>query len=392
MIQLGSEGNFDGWPIRIEEVVHSDAARSLITKWNTSNAVPSEGMSFVAVRLTVSNQTNRSRILSSSSFLISGSDGVLRGSPDLAIPQMIDGVLGAGEQRQGWAVFTIDSPESPILWYVDGLRLPDRMEYSLSLSADSRDWNTILVDKSGVADVRKTPESAAGIGETVIAGDWLVSRDETETLEGQAVLDNGGSGLRALSLSNPEHIEDWLAVKLTITNADDRPAFFSPSATEIANSSGDPWDHILALTPPSPDVSVFLMPGSKFSGWTAFLRTDYGTKGRIYSNAELLRVLLSPLVDSPRWISFGTNSDTTMASDTYSWSAGAIAQVNDDKVNLRATASRTASVVTDLSRGEKVRVDGETVTADGIAWVPITVIASGQKGFVSASYLSSDGI
>lgn len=133
------------------------------------------------------------------------------------------------------------------------------------------------------------------------------------------------------------------------------------------------------------------MPGSKFSGWAAFLRTDYDTEGRSYSNAELLRVLQSPLVDSPRWISFGTDSDTMTASDTYSWSAGAIAQVNDDKVNLRATASRTGSVVTELSRGEKVRVDGETVTADGIEWVPITVIASGQKGFVSASYLSSDG-
>lgn len=224
MIQLGSEGNFDGWPIRIEEVVHSDAARSLITNWNISNAVPSDGMSFMAVRLTVSNQTDRSMIFSSSSFLISGSDGVLRGSPDLAIPQMIDGVLGAGEQRQGWAVFTIDSHENPILWYVDGLRLPNWMEYSLSLSDDSKDWNTILVDKSGVADVGKTPDSAAGIGETVIAGDWLVSMDET--LEGQAVLDNGGLGLRALSLSDPKHIKDWLAVKLTITNADDRPAFF----------------------------------------------------------------------------------------------------------------------------------------------------------------------
>ncbi len=62
MIQLGSEGNFDGWPIRIEEVVHSDAARSLITNWNISNAVPSDGMSFMAVRLTVSNQTDRSMI------------------------------------------------------------------------------------------------------------------------------------------------------------------------------------------------------------------------------------------------------------------------------------------------------------------------------------------
>lgn len=389
MIQLGSEGKFDDWSIRIEEVVQSDAARSLITNWNTSNAGPSDGMSFVAVRLTVSNHTDRSMIFSGSSFLIAGSDGVLRGRPDLAIPQMIDGVLGAGEQRQGWAVFTIDSPANPTLWYVDGLCLPNWIEYSLGLSDDSKDWNPILVDKSGVADVGKTPDSAAGIGKTVIAGDWLVSMDET--LEGQAVLDKGGLGLRALSLSDPKHIKDWLAVKLTITNADDRPAFFSPSATEIADSSGDPWDHILALTPPSPDVSVCLMPGSKFSGWTAFLRTDYGTEGRIYSNADLLRVLPSPLVDSPRWISFGTGSDTLVASDTYSWSKGAIAQVNDDQVNLRATASHTGRVVTELSKGEKVRVDGETVTAGGIAWVPITVIVSGQKGFVSASYLSSGG-
>ncbi|CAN0387817.1 unnamed protein product, partial [Phaeothamnion confervicola] len=269
MIPLGETGLWDGWSIRIDEVVTADAAAALVAGWNAGNAAPPDGLAVIAVRMHVENRASVRRLMGGFRFLVSGSDGVFRGSPDLAIPQPAEGMVGPGQAIDGWIVSLSDGEPGSILWYADSLAGPDWRDAAWALDAGSALPGIQPVDVSAIA-AGVTPDAPAGAGEPVLAGDWVVTLDEI--IEGQAVADRGGAGLKALVRIRPQEVPGFLAARLTIVNAGDRPALFSPSAVQIADATGDPWVHILALTPPAPDASVVLLPGVPFEGWVAFQR------------------------------------------------------------------------------------------------------------------------
>ncbi|MGC4192089.1 MAG: SH3 domain-containing protein [Thermomicrobiales bacterium] len=387
MIALGTTGIWDQWSIRIDEVVTADAATALVAGWNAGNATPPDGLTFVAVRMHAENHASVRRLVGSFRFLVSGSDGVFRGSPDLAIPQAAEGMVESGQAIDGWIVFLSDGDPRSVLWYADALSRPDWRDAAFALHVESTVPDVQLAAVSALA-AGLTPDAPATAGEPVLAGDWIVSL--VEVIEGQAVADLGGAGLQALVRSRPQDVLGFLAVRLTIENASDRPALFSPSAVQIADATGDPWFHIIALTPPAPDASVVLLPGVPFEGWVAFQRAAYNDNGIVDAPAELLRVLPWLQVDEARWIA--VHGRTTTASvpddDRQEWVVGDIAMIADDRVNLRADASRTGAVLAELAKGTRVRIVGDVVDADGVGWVPVSVEASGQRGFVAASYLT----
>ena len=395
MIALGETGLRDGWSIRIDEVVTGDAAAALVAGWNAGNAAPPDGLAFIAVRMHVENRASVRRLVGGFRFLVSGSDGVFRGSPDLAILQPAEGMVGPGQAIDGWIVFLSDGEPGAILWYADGLAGPGWRDAAWALDAGSALPGIQPVDVSAIA-AGLTPDAPAIAGEPVLAGDWVVTLDEI--IEGQAVLERGGAGLRAFARSAPKSIPSWIAARLTIVNVGDRPALFSPSAVQIADETGDPWVHILALTPPSPDASVVLLPGVPFEGWVAFQQAAYNDDGIIDAPAELLRILPAPLADEARWITVQemTTPPLTPASTSVpdagdqDWLEGDIAMIADDRVNLRAEASRTGAVLAELAKGTRVRIAGPVTQADGLEWVPVTVEASGQQGYVAASYLAPE--
>jgi hypothetical protein len=57
-------------------------------------------------------------------------------------------------------------------------------------------------------------------------------------------------------------------------------------------------------------------------------------------------------------------------------------------VNMRDTATTSGKIVTTLSDGAVLTVTGDSVTADGYTWWPVTD-ANGNKGFVVADYLQA---
>lgn len=371
----------------------AEAATALVAGWSAGNAAPPDGLTFVAVRMHAENHASVRRLVGGFRFLVSGSNGVLRGSPDLAIPQPAESMLESGQIVDGWIVFLGDGDSRPVLWYADALSRVDWRDAAFALHDESIVPDIQPVDVSAIV-AGLTPDAPATAGQSVLAGDWVVTLDEV--IEGQAVADRGGAGLKAFVRSQPKAVPGFLAARLTIENASDRPALFPPSAVQIADATGDPWVHILALTPPAPDVSAVLLPGVSFDGWVAFQRAAYNDDGIVDAPAALLRVLPLPLVDEARWIAVEAATTPTASpaatrvpeSEGEDWAEGDTAIIADDRVNLRADASRTATVVAELSKGTHVAITGNAVEADGDSWVPVTVEASGQHGYVAAAYLS----
>src|SRR5690606_40822375 len=101
------------------------------------------------------------------------------------------------------------------------------------------------------------PDSPARFGETVRAGDFDVA--VLDHISGQAVFDIAEFGLRALGA---ESSGTWHAFWTRVTNVSDRPAFFPFTALRIADTTGEPWDPLMALTPPLPDAARELVAGA----------------------------------------------------------------------------------------------------------------------------------
>lgn len=69
---------------------------------------------------------------------------------------------------------------------------------------------------------------------------------------------------------------------------------------------------------------------------------------------------------------------------------GDTATVSDGS-NVRQSAAANAAVVTTVGNGDEIKITGPSVVADGHAWWPITVTASGQSGFIASSLVVPAG-
>ena len=61
--------------------------------------------------------------------------------------------------------------------------------------------------------------------------------------------------------------------------------------------------------------------------------------------------------------------------------------VNDDEVNMRASASTGAEVIEQMTQGTELVVTGVEVVADGYTWWPVEDPATGNTGFVAEDFL-----
>ncbi|MBA2759343.1 MAG: sortase [Chloroflexia bacterium] len=79
--------------------------------------------------------------------------------------------------------------------------------------------------------------------------------------------------------------------------------------------------------------------------------------------------------------------DEVEAPDTTAQLAvGNIATVTDNELNMRASASTSADIVTTLSQGQQVSIIGGPQDADGFAWWQIE-LEDGAQGWVAADFL-----
>lgn len=377
------------WNMTLTDVVLGDEAKARIAEWSAANAEAPPDLAYAIALVAAENTGTTPGTISLADFRSAGADGVLRRTPAVVVgEQAMRGLVAPGDVLEGWIPLVVDDPSVATLWFesttvggnwgpaVFGLT-PSSSVPAFTISSDTLDAGT-------------SPETAAELGQPVSSGGWRIILERT--LEGQDIYDIADFNLRALGDSSPEDIPNWFAVYGSVTNLADRPAHFSSTMLEIADPSGESWDHILALTPPSPDLTCDLLPGASHGGWAAFARKDYDLDGILDSVVAMIRVQPSWISDQPRFVRIaGSASDALPAvasPEAEQFAPGDVVTVGDSPVNLRATATTTGEIVAVLPAGTELTVSGGPVEADGYRWLPVEVNETGEAGFVVQDYLS----
>lgn len=397
MFQQGDVAALGPWRLTLIGSVGGAEADELVAGWNSANAAAPDGLSYVVATLSVENIGTLDQVIGLSDFLVTGKDGVIRRPPTISIgDQALQGIVAPGGTLTGYVPLLVDDFESCVLWFESTLLGGNWANATFALGP-SAEVPTFPTTTSASDHVEGSVDSPAAFGEFIKIGDWEVTL--TDIAEGQAVFDIATLGLRALGQSVPEDIQNWLAVYGKIKNVAPVKAYFSPTALLLADESGEPWDHILALTPPPPDLRCYLLPGASHEGWAAFQRTDYGSKGAIYSTAHLIQVRPSALTDTPKYFSVPNASSNNAAGATVEetdhtqlplqLAVGDKVVTTEDAVNLRAEPSIKGEIVTVLEKGVTLEIVADSVEADGYIWFPVENTDLRYEGFVVQDFIAS---
>lgn len=375
------------WLMTVTEAVAGEEAASLVAQANAENAAALDGLSYVAARVSVQNTTDRPLSITQADFAASGSDGILRRSPGIVVPDPpLHALVAPGESTEGWVVSLVSDPAAALLWY-DSTTLASAWGDVVFALAEGASIPAMEGTDAADTDTGSDPARPAAIGATVRTGGWEVTVQEV--IYGQDVFDRADFRLQALS-SGYEGIGRFVGINVAVRNVSAVPAYFSTSALEIADTSGEPWDHTMTLTPPNPDVSREYLPGASGEGWAAFEPLGFAT-------TDLIRILPYRVGGSPRYVAF-TGGDAAPASDPAASTpapveipTGSIVVTTEDLLNLRTEPSASAEIIAELPINTGLTVTGEPIEADGYTWYPVTVADSGETGFVVADYIRPAG-
>ncbi len=368
------------WRLTLTDRQVGDNAYNTIAGFNSGNDEAPAGASWVLAWFVAENTSDRPLVINLTDFAATGTDGIMRRTPAMEAPEpALQATIEPGASAEGWVPSIVNDPASVIYWFSSPFLGGNWAEawFAVTDGAQLPAFDPPAED-SGLGTA---PDSPATFGQTVRAGDFDVSIEEH--IQGQAVYDIAEFGLRALAASSG--FDNWHALRVRATNISNRPAFFSYSALRLSAASGEPWDHVLLLTPPVPDVAKEILPGATREGWAAFQEMPW-------SPLELMRVEPSVVTDEPRFITFGGSAPPATQAEPEepapTFAAGDQATLTEDLVNLRTDASTSGEIVTELSVGTQLVITGDAVEADGYTWYPVEAVDGGEAGYVVVDYLA----
>jgi hypothetical protein len=383
---IGQTATAGPWSLAVVEVVSGDEAANRIASANAGNATAPDGVGYLLAHVQATNTDSTPLVLNMADFTATGNDGVLRPAASLAGPTPeLQGTVQPGATLDGWLPMLVDDPSAATLWF-ESILLGGNWGSAILGLSEGAAIPSFPPAADPDSDAGADPGSPAAVGTAVRAGDWAVTVIRTGS--GQEVYDNSDYGLRALAQSaqvQSTEIATWLGVYLRVTNLSDRPADFSPNALMLCDTDGEVWDNIMALNAPIPDVARRLVPGATREGWAAF-------QLKPYSPGTLARVAPSVVADAPRYVSLsGSATPATAPVGTptaLNVAAGDTVVTTDSQINLRAEPSATGAIVTELGKDTKLTITGDPIEAEGYTWYPVTVVDSGESGFVVSTFLA----
>jgi hypothetical protein len=379
------------WAITLLEVVSGADAQTLLSQTNGANPEPAAGLAWVCARVGVQNTGELSRAIQMSDFAMTGTDGVFRRTGPIVPPTpMLQYVVGPGESVDGWVVAPVDNPASAVLWF-DASQLGGTWADGLFALADGATLPPIQLLDAADTDVGSDIGAPAGFGETIQVGGWEITVDEV--LYGLDMWDQLYIGTQYLNETS-----SWLtggaAIHAVVRNLNPFPAFFSSIAFEVAGWDGEAWDQMPTLTV-ADDVSREYLPGASGEGWAGF-------GGLSWTEYQLLRVAPFKVGGQARFYTFGeappagsastTTEDDAPAVPALELAVGDTVETTEDQVNLRGEPTTSGTPVAELSLGTRLEVTGESVTADGYTWWPVTVVETGETGFVVGDFITPEGV
>jgi hypothetical protein len=375
---LGQPATAGPWELTVTDLQLGDAAFGTIASANAGNDPAPAGTAWALAYVVATNRSDRVAVLNVTDFAATGTDGILRRTPAMVAPEPVaQGSAEPGGTVEGWVPFLVNDTSNVLLWFNSpflGGNWADAW-FALTDGATIPAFGPVPADPGAGL----SPDAPAPFGGTVRAGDFDVT--VLDHISGQAVHDIADFGLRALAFSSGTG--SWHAFYVRATNISDRPAFFSWTALRITDRSGEPWDHLLALSAPQPDAAREIMPGATREGWAAIDLMPWATM-------DLLRIQPSEVADAARYITF--SGDPVAAQPTpepvQDFAPGDVVELTDSPVNLRADASISGEIIAELDGSSTLTITGDKVETDGYTWYPAEVDATGESGFVVANYLA----
>ncbi len=388
---LGTDVAAGPLTLRLEEAVVADA-NATVANTNTQNNEPPAGLAYALARFTVTNTGGTSVSVTVADFATTGTDGVLRRCPSIALPaDPLNALIAPGESATGWTAGLVNDTSSVVMLFDPAIAQGERYAATFALTDGAA---LPAFDTAGEpTDAGATLEAPASIDQPVRTAVWEVTVHDA--IDSDRYYEISDYRVGALGTPPPNDPNSWQALGLDITvrNVAATPQFFSWTALELVDTNGEPWDHLLAMTQPLPPASVELLPGASTRGW-------YGIWLWPWATTSLLRFSDSRLRDDFRYISLdGTAGasqpaapqEPTPTPEPLNLAPGDTAQVGADKLNLRSEASTGGDIVAELEPGTRVAITGEPIAAENHTWYPVEVIETGKTGFVAEGFLVPAG-
>jgi hypothetical protein len=400
LIPLSTPTPLGPWTITVTEGISGDEAISMLNEKNPENPDVSElpgadpETSYVLARITVQNMSSVQRVINLADFAATGADGILRRPPTIEVPDpALQTIVPAGETIEGIVPFLVDDPDVATIWF-DSVLLGGNWASGVFALGSGAAIPAFEIPDANPTDAGNSVETAVAIGEPVRTGGWEVT--VTDWISGQAVFDAVDYRSQALGSGFATF---WHAVKATITNLNPVPSVFPNDAFLVTGDDGEPWDNVLALTPPEPDASREYLPGATREGWAAFDMSAYETDGPPL--VPYVRVGINSLLNDYRYVvvgdvgagsSQGDEAETTpdVASadaEPLDVAVGDIVVITEDLVNIRAEATTDVDPIEELPLGTELEITGDPVEADGYRWYPVKEVDGDLEGFVVQDFM-----
>jgi hypothetical protein len=147
------------------------------------------------------------------------------------------------------------------------------------------------------------------------------------------------------------------------------------------------------MTGPEPDVSREYLPGGGGEGWATLSPASYGDIERVKVSPFKIGggaryVVLDPSPLPAAQPSSQASTETEEEATPLEAAVGDLVVTSEDLVNLRSDPSTTGEILQELPLGTQLEITGDAVEADGYTWYPVTVVDSGETGYVVSNFLA----
>ncbi|MCC6314479.1 MAG: DUF4352 domain-containing protein [Thermomicrobiales bacterium] len=270
-VPLGEEVGAGPVALTVLEVVVGEAATADLLEASATNSPPRDGVVFVLARVSARNTGPTPLPISDDDFALTGNSGLVRRFLGAQPPEpALTGALEPGQTREGWLALSAPADETDLLLIFDSLALPGNWAVRyLALERDAAIADPAPLAVSNGAGV--DPARPAGVGESVVTGQWRL--ELLETAVGAAAFDLVDYRTGALEIDDSTGASDgsvWLALRFRIANVGAGPATFPVNAFALADPAGTALLDMTTLTPPKPDAAGDYFPGAEREGWVAF--------------------------------------------------------------------------------------------------------------------------
>lgn len=394
------------WQMTVVEMLTGRDAAAVAAGASAANPEPADGLQYVAAHIQVTNTAGQAFLIGPEDFAVVGSSGIVRRSAGISAPSPeLDGLVPAGEARDGWVLSSAEADADNLVLLYDSTTITGTWaDHAFAIS----DGATLSRGGERAAELDKDgrePGAAVGIGRVISTSEWVIKIVDVVT--GAAVIDISpeetqrlGQSYRSGDGTYASCLDTWVAVQIEATNNGDDGVtrYLSPTAFQLADSDGEALLDVRTLTPPEPDLSGEYAAGAKRSGWLAFeLPSNCGKDGaNILYDADLLRFQPFATSSDVRYLTWtgGTGPEPEPTATAKSFNPdeaiaeGTVATVTEDGVRMRDQPSISGEIVDELESGAEIEITGPAEEGDGYYWYPVRVPESDDEGWIVQDFVA----